>query len=576
MNVSPSFLLGLAVALLSEELFEWLPGEATAQRLALAALAMPLPWLWASATTARLRQVLRAGRTPWPMLAAALRLQPLTVPVAYLVLIGVGGLGEIALRLSPDSYAVRFAILIGPLLLLELSLRAAERKAVAHLEALHLEPPGNLGQVFPGMTLLVVVAVLTFGVVMDTISLDRRLEVLFHGTAIGATVGMIALVIGIGALLPILFRVVLPTSRALPEQVAGEVWSTASRLGFSPRSVLSMQTGHRLVNAALVGPLPWPRYLVLTDGILGYLDSLSLRGVVAHEVGHARAGHPGLLLIVFAILPILLIHPVTLLEIESARPVLLLSLGAAAALGAFVALRALMHRFEFEADQLSADALGGAHPCITALRRVGDLFPSHRGRPSFRHPSEEQRVRNLVLWDTDPSFREAFLRRGRAVRRAIFAALLVALSLSAWSHATTAPIDVAVVRLYTGDFDGAAAALQGVEDDSDRVAQLREEIEAARELVPGGGPWSEIRDELANRAWQSAIRVARERGPADARALFALATVGTGTDVVRETAWMWAEAAAAGEEERAKWVGGYLAGLPDTPPELTSIVSGSR
>lgn len=572
MNVSGSFLLGLGVALLAEELFPWLPGEAKPANLAAAALVLPLPWLWAATTSAWLRTVRQRGRHAGPALALALRLQPATVPLAYLVLVGAGGLGELAVRAAPESHTLRFLLMLAPLLALELSLRVTEMRAERGTDA-----PTPVGPAVVGMTLLVVATVLCFGIALDVIAQDRRLEILLHATSSGSTVGMLALVLGLAAILPLLFRFVLPTSRALPDHVAADVWSAAQSLGFSPRRVLSMRTGHRMVNAALVGPLPWPRYLVLTDGMLAYLDALSLRGVVAHEVGHARAGHPALLLVVFAVVPILLLHPIARLDLDGVAPWVLVAAGGAMALAAFVTVRALMHRFELEADQLSASALGGAGPCITALRRVGDLFPAQRTRPSFRHPSEEQRVRSLLLWDTDAAFRDAFLRRGRAVRRAILLAAAIAAVLSILAHLTTAPVDLAVVRLYSGDFAGAARALSASDESPARTAELRGEIEAARALLPAGGEWSEIRDELATRAWERAIVLATDVGPSAARPYFVLATVGSGSgDPVRETAWLWSDAVARADWSRAERLAEHLATLPGTPPPLAEVALAPR
>src|SRR5690606_34326408 len=119
-------------------------------------------------------------------------------------------------------------------------------------------------------------------------------------TFAGTTVGLLATLLVLPVLLPLLFRCVLPVQRKLPSHVDADVRTTAERLGFPPRGILLLLSGLRAVNAGLVGPLPWPRYLVLTDGITAYLDRIALRGVVAHEVGHARAGHPALLLLVFA------------------------------------------------------------------------------------------------------------------------------------------------------------------------------------------------------------------------------------------------------------------------------------
>ncbi len=569
MNVSRSFLLGLAAALIAEETFDWLPGEATYAGLAACTPLVVVPGLWASWTGSALRRLAGTEGPPGRLLWLWLRLQPLTVPLVYLALLGLGGLGALAAERAPDSHALRFALLLAPLLLLEATLRATERRTLAVLEARGGTFPGAIEPTFVGMTVFVVAAVLIFGLALDWISSDRTLEVFVQATALGATLGFLVMLAFLAAAMPLLFRLLLPTSQKLPERVADDVRNTAAQLGFAPGRVLSLWTEHRLVNAALVGPLRWPRYLVLTDGILDYLDLTALRGVVAHEVGHARAGHPMLLLAVFAVLPILLVHPAMAFD-WSLVDAGTLALGSGIVLlFGMRALRALMHRFEFEADQLSATALGGAMPCIVALRRVGDLFPSQRGKASFRHPSEEQRVRALLAWDRDADYRAAFLRRGRRMRWTIAALLGVALCVSAWSHARHLDVDVAIVRLYSGDFRGAVDVLQDAEGPADVLEPLRAEAGAALSLLPEGGRWDEIRQELADRAWERALAELRAGQAEGARPFFALATCGQLPDPIRDTAWRWVDAHVDGDTQMASRLADHLARLPgaeDLPP----------
>ena len=93
---------------------------------------------------------------------------------------------------------------------------------------------------------------------------------------------------------------------------------TAQALGFSPKRVFVLPTGMRSVNAMMVGPLPVGRLLCLTDGLLSTLDNSSLTGVLAHEVGHARMGHPGLLMLLAVVVPMMILSPLRLLEMDEA------------------------------------------------------------------------------------------------------------------------------------------------------------------------------------------------------------------------------------------------------------------
>lgn len=50
-------------------------------------------------------------------------------------------------------------------------------------------------------------------------------------------------------------------------------------------------TGGRYQNAAVVGALPWNRFVVLSDGLLQRLDSAERMALVRHELAHARRWH---------------------------------------------------------------------------------------------------------------------------------------------------------------------------------------------------------------------------------------------------------------------------------------------
>ena len=156
----------------------------------------------------------------------------------------------------------------------------------------------------------------------------------------------------------------MPTSRLLPGRHEASVAATVAALGFPRRSVLALDSGHRLVNAALVGPLRWPRYLILSDGILSLLDPFALRGVVAHEVAHARAGHPALLALVFVVIPLLLLQPVLGTDTGDLDPSWVL----VALVGADGATR---HEFEVRAPQRIG---GGGGPRDLALDAADSLL----------------------------------------------------------------------------------------------------------------------------------------------------------------------------------------------------------
>ncbi|MFO1054160.1 MAG: M48 family metalloprotease [Planctomycetota bacterium] len=570
MSVPLSFWLGFAVLALSGHLVQWLPGEATSGDLLLGAAFLPLPALWMRFAARRVRR----GRRPGIRARLLLRLHGLSVPIAMGGLLMVGGYQDFVERTLPDLHILRFVGLLAPLLLLEMQLRFAIGRLARKVEYADADVDVPIDVTSGAMIALIVTAALLLGAGMDMLATWPALAAFVEVTDLGTTLGLIGAVLLGSWFLPLLFRLILPTSRDLPARVEQDLRAVASRLGFRARDLLSLDTGMRMVNAAMVGPLSWPRYLVLTDGILTYLDPQALRGVVAHEIGHARAGHPALLIVVFLLVPIALIQPLDQLDLHAIAPGWLILSGAVLAVLFLLGTRAMMHRFEFEADDLSAHALGGAEPCIVALTRVGELFPGHRFRSSFRHPSEVARVQALVARQHNADHREAFRRRGRVLRIGVVVIALAAAAVSTWAHMRTFEVDLASLALHGSRFDEAAERIAkippGVEPE--RVERLRSEIDAALVLLAQSKDRRATLADLAESAFDEAIRRAADSGPSTARPYFALALAVPRDDVVRTSAWMWSECSPIDEAARARRLAAHLLRLDGTPEALRKVM----
>lgn len=566
MGFSLSFVLGLAVLLVYEHVSDTLPGAESLSRLLYCAALIPLPWLIARIAARRVGRAVLRGGVPTPLLRAQLALGAWLVPLVYAGLVLGGDLPRFADLWSPRSYTLQFLILLAPLLVMELGLRTIERRSVRWLDMAGVMPPASMGPERVAMTVFVLLSILILVAATDLLFLDRRLELFFAATSLGWTLGFLAVVGLFSLALPLLFRVVMRATPRLPAHRAQDIETTAAQLGFPPRAVLSVATGHRLVNAALVGPLPWPRYLVLTDGLLALLDSLSLRGVVAHEVGHARARHPLLLLLLYAVVPILAIQPLWAFVVGDRDLADLLPHAAAAVLVVLVSLRVVAHRFEYEADQFAAEALGGAQSCIQALQRVGQLSPQSIHRASFRHPSEERRIRHLRACESDWGYRARFWRRGKVLRAGIAVLVLAAAGACVALQTVVWPLDRAVYLAYTGRFAQAYERLAHLEPgaagiDAKLVEELRAEIIVGRRLVDDGGEWEEKREVLAARAWDEGRAVLQRDGPAAARPLLALAQLARGRDPVRRSLYLYCSAAAEDDEPRLARLRDHLLGL---------------
>ncbi len=577
MSLPLPFLLGVAVLLLYDQLVELLPRDVAPVEVVpfLAFAALPAGLLWLAVGAVR-RASRRGASARW--WARGLRLLPLSVPAAFAVIVLGGELPRCALALVGNSASAYLLATLPVLLATELGYRLVERRldveSDAHLHDLPTAPPGHVA-----MLLLICVPIVLMAAASD---LSRSLgwfDTFLATTALGHLLGFVAAVLTLGVLLPLLFRCLMPVTTDLPRRVAGEVHASARALGFKPAAVLYMHTGHRLPNAAMVGPLPWPRYLVLTDALVSILDTFALRGVVAHEVGHARAGHAGLLMAVFVGIPLLLAHPVWL-WFGAAGPSEIAAAAAVAFVSAALLLRQLAHRFEYEADQLSSEALGGAGPCIDALSRVGQLGPHSSQRGSLRHPSDRARIRNLLRWEADPGARARFVARGRTLRALIAAVAIGAGVACGVAQVTLWPLDRATYAFHVGDFADADARLAALGDDlapavAAEAKDLRALVSAARTLVPHGGSWDAMRDRIADGALAPALARLRAQDPAGAHAWLALALARPHPEPWRETLYLMGVAAEDGDAARLDRLRVHLATLAP-PADAVAAVADLR
>ncbi len=553
-----TFLLGLAVLMLQDTVWPALPGSGSVVRLLICVPLLLIPALATLRLHRHLVDELRAQRIPSGTSVVLFRVLPFTVPIAYAALVFFAGLPDLAVTHAGGSHVSLLAAVVAPLFLLELSLRIAESRRQAVLERVGfalLTPQGM--QRLPS-TAFLLLPLLLIAAGMDLAFVDRDVEMFLTGTSLGLLVGFLALVAVLAFVFPFVFRLVFPTRRELPAVHAAGVHQTAARLGFPPTSVLTLDTGHRGVTAAMVGPFRWPRYLVLTDGILSLLDPFALRGVVAHEIAHAKANHPALLMLVLIVIPALWITP-AMTWIGELDPGAWLAVLPIAFVVGWLLLRALSHRFELEADQMSAEALGGADATILALRSVGQLSPQSIHRGGLRHPSEFVRIEHLLRCESHPAHRAAFHARGRLLRALLGVLLLGGAIASAVVQTEIWPRERVAWFLWTGRFEQARAAFTAMSATAIEGARaahdwkrLAEDLAAAERLLPGGGDWRTVRDQLVRSGWRTGLEVLARDGAAAARPFLDFAMAGpTPSPIVRTVAAL-SIAAASEDEPRAR------------------------
>ncbi len=461
MGLPLPFLAGLLVLAGHGLLDWWLPADPSLLRVLLATPLLLVPWF------------LKERRS---------RFAAHAVPFAYAAYLAAADLPTVAAHLGSGLRALELLVLLGPLL--ALALPVARRRV--------------------GMTLLLGTTIFFIASLGDLAGFDPRLQAWLQATSLGTTLGLLAMVGVLCVVFPPLVAVFLPARSLDRSRVQELVARVADALGFSRKRVLVLRTGFREANAALVGLIRWPRYLLVSDGLVSLLRSEpeALAGVIAHEVGHARGNHPAWFMLLAAIVPICLLQPGAWL-VQSGLPHLLI--WGAVVLGGVAMLlgyRLLAHRFELEADRFSAEALGSATACIRALQRIGDVLPSgQRTRASLRHPSEEQRVQTLLACEVDPVELARFRQRGAWIRRGLVLLAVAAVLGSVLAHLHAWPLDRARYHYATGEFRRAvdlAADLPASAERDEFLAAAR----TALELAPDGGAWDRIGADLADRALQ--------------------------------------------------------------------------
>jgi Zn-dependent protease with chaperone function len=275
-----------------------------------------------------------------------------------------------------------------------------------------------------------------------------------HDPLLLPAIGFVLLV-GMYTGIPLVLRILLGLQPLPAGPLRDRLLATARRLNFRLNDILIWDTRQTIVNAMVTGPLPWLRYVVLTDRLVLELAPEEVEAVFGHEVGHIKHHH---LLFYFGFLMASMVAVVCLWSVatkllnESAVQTwltanlpwllewlqsyeLLSILPLLGILGAyvFVVFGFLSRRCERQADIYGCRTVS-VPVFVDALEKVARLNGISRDRPgwlmSWQHSTIARRVEFLEQMHADPMLEPRFQRRVGLVKWGLvlsLAALLVAM-----------------------------------------------------------------------------------------------------------------------------------------------------
>lgn len=285
---------------------------------------------------------------------------------------------------------------------------------------------------------------------------------------------------------PFLLRRLWRTDPLEPGPLRDRLAELCTRIGLRCRDILVWKSDGLMINAAVMGVLPFARYVLLSDALLATMTPRQIEAVFGHEAGHVRHRHMQHFL-VFALVGWLIAGAATegfswwlnrngRMTSES---VLLIQGIAITFTFVFwlIGFGWLSRRFERQADLFGARCVAPAAaqcqlPCsvhrpdtpesgtdrvcatgaatfASALDRVATMSGISADEPSWRHASVGERIRFLYSAAGDPSRAIGFERLIRRVKLCMLVTALLG-SLGAvyyWTEIRPVPLQTRGLRL---------------------------------------------------------------------------------------------------------------------------------
>jgi Zn-dependent protease with chaperone function len=286
-------------------------------------------------------------------------------------------------------------------------------------------------------------------------------------------IGVGVFIVGFG--MPWLMRLALGLKSMPPGPLRDRLLAAARRLRFRFSDVLLWHTRGGMANAMVVGLLPWPRYVVLTDRLVDDFRPEEVEAVFGHEVGHIKHRHMLYYLGFLSVSILVLSQALERLEphlrqvpavaywldvglAQSPELVRMIPVAGLMLAYVFVVFGFLSRRCERQADVYGCRAVSCTHAGCTghdagenlsdqasglcptgiltfvrALDRVAAVNGIDRDRPGFlqswQHSTIARRVSFLRGLLTDPGEEQRFQHRVTAVKVGLFACLGLLLGL---------------------------------------------------------------------------------------------------------------------------------------------------
>jgi len=255
-----------------------------------------------------------------------------------------------------------------------------------------------------------------------------------YANSVAAQLGAYAAVLLAMVVLFPLYMVRLWPHRRLPAgAVRGRLEALLERARVRCRDLVVWSTGRgRIANAAVMGPVPWTRYIVFTDALLEDLDESEVEAVLAHELGHVRHHHMGfymLFILAFLLFGMLIVSmlPDAVQASKWLMGMLIVALMVFCWRGVF---GFLSRRFERQADVASCELVGGPRPLMSALEKLARASGGSRASRNWRHYSVAERVAYLARFGFDKEALKEYHSYVRLVKGvAVVIVLLLAVSL---------------------------------------------------------------------------------------------------------------------------------------------------